>query len=93
MIRPAASRSSSRDPTSPAAVREAAVIGIPDEYRGETVKAFVSLRPGFEATTPDELIEHCKVLLSAYKYPRELVILPEIPKTATGKIMRRELRS
>ncbi|MSV72113.1 MAG: hypothetical protein F2881_02225, partial [Actinobacteria bacterium] len=46
-----------------------------------------------EATTPDELIEHCKVLLSAYKYPRELVILPEIPKTATGKIMRRELRS
>ena len=44
------------------AVREAAVIGIPDEYRGETVKAFVSLRPGFEATTPDELIEHCKVL-------------------------------
>ena len=75
------------------AVREAAVIGIPDEYRGETVKAFVSLRPGFEATTPDELIEHCKVLLSAYKYPRELVILPEIPKTATGKIMRRELRS
>jgi len=74
------------------AVREAAVVGIPDDYRGETVKAFVSLRPGFEQTTPEELIEHCKALLSAYKYPRHLEILPEIPKTTTGKIMRRELR-
>jgi len=75
------------------AVREAAVIGVPDEYRGETVHAFVSLRPGFDGTTPEELIEHCKKLLSAYKYPRKLEILPEIPKTATGKIMRRELRT
>lgn len=74
------------------AVREAAVVGVPDEYRGETVKAFVSLRPGYESTTEDELIAHCKNLLSAYKYPRQLEILPEIPKTTTGKIMRRELR-
>jgi len=74
------------------AVREAAVIGVPDEYRGETVKAFVSLRPGFEETTVEVLMAHCKELLSAYKYPRTLEILPEIPKTATGKFLRRELR-
>lgn len=74
------------------AVREAAVVGIPDEYRGETVKAVVSLRPGFEDTTPEEILAHCKELLSAYKYPRVLEIVPEIPKTTTGKILRREFR-
>ncbi|MHB1164136.1 MAG: AMP-binding protein [Candidatus Nanopelagicales bacterium] len=74
------------------AVREAAVVGIPDEYRGETVKAFVSLRPGFEGTTSEELRTHCKDLLSAYKYPRIVEILPEIPKTTTGKFLRRDLR-
>ena len=56
--------------TSTRAVREAAVIGVPDEYRGETVKAFVSLRPGEEATPP-ELIAFCKERMAAYKYPRE----------------------
>ena len=75
------------------AVLEAAVIGVPDDYRGETVKAFVSLRPGYESTTVEELLSHCKELLSAYKYPRLLEIVPEIPKTATGKILRRELRA
>ncbi len=50
------------------AVREAAVVGVPDEYRGETVKAFVSLRPG-EAVTEDELIAFCKERMAAYKYP------------------------
>jgi long-chain acyl-CoA synthetase len=75
------------------AVLEAAVIGVPDDYRGETVKAFVSLRPGYESTTAEELLAHCKELLSAYKYPRLLEIVPEIPKTATGKILRRELRA
>lgn len=48
-------------------VREAAVIGVPDSYRGETVKAFVSLRPGTDAT-PEELIDHCKTRMAAYKY-------------------------
>ena len=51
------------------AVREAAVIGVPDEYRGETVKAFVSLRPG-EAAPEPELIAFCKERMAAYKYPR-----------------------
>ncbi|MEA2393027.1 MAG: long-chain acyl-CoA synthetase [Solirubrobacteraceae bacterium] len=73
------------------AVREAAVVGVPDEYRGETVKAFVSLNPGAsvdEAT----LIAFCKERMAAYKYPREIVFLDELPKTASGKILRRELR-
>ena len=73
------------------AVREAAVIGIPDEYRGETVKAYVSLKPGATAT-PEELIAHCKERMAAYKYPRSLELVDELPKTVTGKILRRELR-
>ncbi|MFC4942702.1 class I adenylate-forming enzyme family protein [Pseudonocardia sp. GCM10023141] len=74
-----------------ASVREAAVVGVPDEYRGETVKAFVSLRPGTSAT-PEELIAFTKERMAAYKYPRQVEILDEIPKTVTGKLLRRELR-
>ena len=73
------------------AVREAAVVGIADEYRGETVKAFVSLKGGARAS-PAELIEHCRSRMAAYKYPRQLEIIDELPKTVTGKILRRELR-
>jgi len=73
------------------AVREAAVVGVPDEYRGETVKAFVSLKEGRSADA-DELIAFCRERMAAYKYPRQVEILDEIPKTATGKILRRELR-
>ncbi|MFD8390067.1 class I adenylate-forming enzyme family protein [Streptomyces sp. NPDC059680] len=74
------------------AVREAAVVGVPDGYRGETVKAYISLRPGAEAA-PDELAVYCRERLAAYKYPRQVEILPDLPKTASGKILRRELRS
>ncbi|MET8766941.1 AMP-binding protein [Streptomyces sp. NPDC004658] len=74
------------------AVREAAVVGVPDGYRGETVKAYISLRPEAEAD-PDELAVYCKERLAAYKYPRQVEILPDLPKTASGKILRRELRS
>ena len=74
------------------AVREAAVVGVPDAYRGETVKAYVSLRPGAEAR-PEELSAHCEQRLAVYKYPREIEILAELPKTTSGKILRRELRS
>ncbi|MFD7969957.1 AMP-binding protein [Streptomyces clavifer] len=74
------------------AVREAAVVGVPDSYRGETVRAYVSLRPGAEAD-PGELSAYCEERLAAYKYPREVEILTELPKTASGKILRRELRS
>ena len=73
------------------AVREAAVVGVPDEYRGESVKAFVSLRPG-ESATPEELIAFCKERMSAYKYPRSVELREELPKTVTGKLLRRELR-
>ncbi|MFG2289078.1 class I adenylate-forming enzyme family protein [Streptomyces sp. NPDC048595] len=73
------------------AVREAAVVGVPDPYRGETVKAYVSLRPG-KAPEPAELSAYCKERLAAYKYPREVEILAELPKTTSGKILRRELR-
>jgi long-chain acyl-CoA synthetase len=74
-----------------AAVREAAVVGVADPYRGETVKAYVSLKPGREATA-DELIAHCRERMAAYKYPRQVEVLDELPKTVTGKILRRELR-
>jgi long-chain acyl-CoA synthetase len=74
------------------AVREAAVVGVPDPYRGETVKAYVSLRPGRTATA-DELIAFCKERMAAYKYPRQVEFLDEIPKTVTGKLLRRELRA
>jgi long-chain acyl-CoA synthetase len=74
-------------------VKEAAVVGIPDPYRGETVKAFVSLRDEYQGkTTPEELIAFCKGQMAAYKYPRIVEIIEEIPKTATGKVMRRTLR-
>jgi len=73
------------------AVRESAVVGVPDEKRGETVKAFVSLKAGSSATA-EELIAHCKERMAAYKYPRQIEIIDELPKTVTGKILRRELR-
>ena len=74
------------------AVSSACVIGVPDSYRGETVKAFVTLKRGCEATTPDELIEFCRQNMAAYKYPRQLDIVEDIPKTASGKMLKRQLR-
>lgn len=74
------------------AVREAAVVGIADEYRGETVKAYVSPAPGATAD-PAELVAWCKERLAAYKYPRTVEVLDELPKTTSGKILRRELRA
>jgi long-chain acyl-CoA synthetase len=69
------------------AVREAAVVGMPDDYRGETVKAFVSFKPGEHASAAD-LIEHCRQHLAAYKAPRVIEVIDELPKTLTGKIQR-----
>nr|WP_301372149.1 AMP-binding protein [Streptomyces xanthophaeus] len=73
------------------AVREAAVVGVPDTYRGESVKAYVSLRPG-TSVEPAELAAYCAERIAAYKYPRQVEILPVLPKTTSGKILRRELR-
>jgi long-chain acyl-CoA synthetase len=72
-------------------VSEAAVVGEPDEYRGETVAAWVV--PHANASVePDELIAFCRERLAAYKYPRRVHVVAEIPKTTSGKILRRELR-
>jgi long-chain acyl-CoA synthetase len=73
------------------AVREAAVVGVPDDYRGETVKAFVSLRSG-ESADADDLIAFCRERMAAYKYPRLVEFVDELPKTASGKVLRRVLR-
>ena len=73
------------------AIQEACVIAAADARRGETVKAFVSLKPG-ASVTPEELIAHCKERMAAYKYPRSVELIDELPKTVTGKILRRELR-
>ena len=73
------------------AVHEAIVVGVPDGYRGETVKAVVSLKPGAAASEKD-LIAYCKNNLAAYKYPRILELLPELPKSDAGKLLRRSVR-
>jgi long-chain acyl-CoA synthetase len=71
------------------AVREVAVVGVPDAYRGEAVKAVVSLRAEI---TPEELVAFARERLAAHKYPRQVEIVDELPKTASGKILRRALR-
>lgn len=73
------------------AVREAAVVGVPNEHRGETVKAYVSRKSG-AAVTEEEPIRFCKEQPAAYEYPRSIEFLDDLPKTASGKISRRELR-
>ena len=73
------------------AVKEAAVVGVPDEYRGETVKAYVATKEG-EDLSEEALISFCKEQMAAYKYPRQIEFMDELPKTATGKFLRRELR-
>ena len=73
------------------AVREAAVIGVPDAYRGENVKACVSLVNG-TSVLEDELIAHCRERLAAYKIPRTIDIMSDLPKTVSGKIQRAVLR-
>jgi long-chain acyl-CoA synthetase len=72
-------------------VSEVAVIGIPDEVMGEVPIAFVALQPGAQVNA-DALIARCKEELAQYKVPKEVRILPELPKGPTGKILRRELR-
>ncbi|PLA45398.1 long-chain-fatty-acid--CoA ligase [Micrococcus luteus] len=72
-------------------VVEAAVVGVPDERLGEEIAAFVSLAPG-SAVTGEELQAFAAERLARYKQPREVTVLDGLPKNATGKILRRELR-
>jgi len=73
------------------AIVEAAVVGVAHPSHGEEVKAVVALAPGATASEA-ELIAFCKERLAAYKYPRSVEIIPELPKGSTGKILKRELR-
>jgi long-chain acyl-CoA synthetase len=73
------------------AVMEACVIGVPDAYRGEVVKAFVVLKPGMQATV-EELQTHCAKDLAEFKRPVQLEIRESLPKSAVGKVLRRLLR-
>jgi long-chain acyl-CoA synthetase len=74
-----------------AAVRLAAVIGIPDAYHGEIVKACIALKPGATAT-PDEIVGHCRTSLTDYKVPRVVEMRETLPMSAVGKILYRVLR-
>ncbi|MFX1252260.1 MAG: long-chain fatty acid--CoA ligase [Promethearchaeota archaeon] len=74
------------------AIKEAAVVGIPDEYRGETVKAFVVLKEG-HSLTQEELYEHCQSKIAKYKIPRKLEIRDSLPLTSVGKVYRKVLRA
>ena len=76
-------------------VKECAVVASPDEIRGHIVKAFVVLVDSAEASPElvKELQDHVKTLTAPYKYPREITFIEELPKTASGKIRRIELRN
>jgi long-chain acyl-CoA synthetase len=72
-------------------VLEACAIGIPDAYRGETVKAFIVVKPG-ETLTEEEITQWCKEKLAAYKVPKMIEFVDALPKSAIGKILRREVK-
>jgi long-chain acyl-CoA synthetase len=72
------------------AVQDAVVAGIPDPYRGETVKAYITLKTGASVTEP-ELLKFCRDRLAAYKVPRVIEFRSELPKSLVGKILRRKL--
>ncbi len=71
-------------------ILEATVAGVPDQYRGETVKAFVVLKHG-QAATAEDLIAFCKERLASYKCPKQIEFRDSLPKTMVGKILRRQL--
>jgi long-chain acyl-CoA synthetase len=76
-------------------IHEAAVVGVPDEYRGETVAAFIVLKPGIEASeaTRQDILSYCKQNLTPYKVPKIVEFRQSLPKSLIGKVLRRELKS
>ena len=72
-------------------IAEAVAVGIPDRYRGETVKVFVVLKPG-ESATAEGIIEFCRKNLAKYKVPTQVIFRETLPKAASKKILRRILR-
>ncbi|MEC9345859.1 MAG: long-chain fatty acid--CoA ligase [Pseudomonadota bacterium] len=73
------------------AIAEAAVIGLPDEKWGEIGCAVIVLKPGAELT-PDDLVSHCRANLATFKVPRRVEFIKALPRNATGKVLKRELR-
>ena len=73
-------------------IREACAVGVPDQHSGERVKAFVVLKDG-QTATAEEIIEYCKQSLTKYKIPKYVEFLDDLPKSAVGKILRKELRA
>ncbi len=74
------------------ALVEAAVVGVPDDYYGEALRAFVVLRPGMNATA-EELGAHCRATLSGYKVPKEFRHVEALPRNAGGKVLKKDLRA
>jgi len=72
-------------------ILEACTIGVPDAYRGEAPKAFVVVKPG-EQLTKEEIIAYCKEKLAPYKVPKDIEFIDTLPKSAIGKILRKEVR-
>jgi long-chain acyl-CoA synthetase len=72
-------------------ILEACTIGVPDEYRGETVKAFIVTREE-ETLNQEEVTQYCKENLAAYKVPKMFEFIDELPKSAVGKVLRRKLK-
>ncbi len=71
-------------------IMEAATVGIPDDYHGEVLKAYIVLKKGEEASEED-ILEYCKTSMANYKVPRSMVFVKELPKSSFGKILRRKL--
>jgi fatty-acyl-CoA synthase len=72
-------------------VREVAVVGVPDEEFGQRLRAFVALEPG-ASMTADQLKDRVRSNLAGYKVPRDVVFVDELPRNATGKVLKRELQ-
>jgi long-chain acyl-CoA synthetase len=73
-------------------ILEACAIGVPDEYSGERIKAYVVLKEG-ETATSEEIVDYCKQNLVKYKVPKYVEFVKDLPKSAVGKILRKELRT
>ncbi len=74
------------------AIAQVAVIGVPHEVHGEEIQAMVVLKAG-QVASEDEIVAWCRQRMAAYKYPRIVKLVPSLPMTATGKILKRALRA